>query len=110
MEYKSTIKSRPYLYKETKKAAISNTIIKEKILNQYLINQYCNDECKIKLKPIKEDRNAFERLFNKDELLEDSNITLNYRYFYERIIDGEISIDELYINESNIKKARRIVQ
>lgn len=74
----------------------SNTIIKEKILNQYLINQYCNDQCKIKLKPIKEDRNAFERLFNKDELLEESNITLNYRYFYERIIDGEISIDELY--------------
>lgn len=74
----------------------SNTIIKEKILNQYLINQYCNEECKIKLKPIKEDRNAFERLFNRDELLEESNITLNYRYFYERIIDGEISIDELY--------------
>lgn len=74
----------------------SNTIIKEKILNQYLINQYCNDECKIKLKPIKEDRNAFERLFNEEELLEESNITINYRYFYERIIDGEITIDELY--------------
>lgn len=74
----------------------SNTIIKEKILNQYLINQYCNEECRIKLKPIKEDREAFERLFSKDDLLEDSNITINYRYFYERIIDGEISIDELY--------------
>lgn len=74
----------------------SNTVIKEKILNQYLINQYCNDECKIKLKPIKEDRDAFERLFNKDELLEESNITLNYRYFYDRITIGEITIDELY--------------
>lgn len=74
----------------------SNTIIKEKILNQYLINQYSNEECKIKLKPIKEDRNAFERLFNDEELLEESNITLNYKYFFERIIDGEITIDELY--------------
>ncbi|GAA0783124.1 DUF262 domain-containing protein [Hathewaya limosa] len=74
----------------------SNTIIKEKILNQYLINQYCNDECKIKLKPIKEDRTAFESLFKKDELFEESNIILNYRYFYERIINGEITIDELY--------------
>lgn len=74
----------------------SNTIIKEKILNQYLINQYCDEKLKIKLKPIKEDRNAFEKLFNKEELIEESNITLNYQYFYERIIDGEITIDELY--------------
>lgn len=74
----------------------SNTIIKEKILNQYLINPYSNEECKIKLRPIKEDRNAFEKLFNNDELIEESNITLNYNYFYERIILGEITIDELY--------------
>ena len=74
----------------------SDSIIKEKILNQYLINQYSNEGCKIKLKPIKEDRNAFEKLFSKDELIEESNITLNYNYFYERIILGEITIDELY--------------
>ncbi|NFG40380.1 DUF262 domain-containing protein [Clostridium botulinum] len=74
----------------------SNSIIKEKILNQYLINQYSNEELKIKLKPIKEDRNAFEKLFNKDELIAESNITLNYNYFYERIIVGEVTIDELY--------------
>lgn len=74
----------------------SKSIIKEKILNQYLINQYSNEECKIKLKPIKEDRNAFEKLFSKDELIEESNITLNYNYFYERIIIGEITIDDLY--------------
>lgn len=74
----------------------SDSIIKEKIMNQYLINQYSNEECKIKLKPIKEDRNAFEKLFSKDELIEESNITLNYNYFYERIILGEITIDELY--------------
>lgn len=74
----------------------SDNIIKEKILNQYLINQYSSEECKIKLKPIKEDREAYEKLFNRDELVEESNITANYKYFYERIIDGEITIDELY--------------
>ena len=74
----------------------SKNIIKEKILNQYLINQYCNDESKIKLKPIKDDRKAFEHLINGRELIEESNITLNYRYFYNKIIYGEISIDELY--------------
>ena len=55
-----------------------------------------SEECKIKLKPIKEDREAYEKLFNRDELVEESNITANYKYFYERIIDGEITIDELY--------------
>lgn len=74
----------------------SDTIIKEKILNQYLINQYSSEEYKIKLKPIKDDRDAFERLFSRDDLLEESNITINYRYFYDRIINGEITIDELY--------------
>ena len=74
----------------------SDKIIKQKILNQYLTNPYSDKENRIKLRPIKEDREAFEKLFNRDELEEDSNITSNYRYFYERIIDGEITIDELY--------------
>ncbi|MDK0980620.1 DUF262 domain-containing HNH endonuclease family protein [Clostridium perfringens] len=74
----------------------SKNIIKEKILNQYLINQYCSYESRIKLKPIKDDRKAFEHLINGEELIEESNITLNYRYFYNKIIYGEISIDELY--------------
>ncbi|HAT4208827.1 TPA: DUF262 domain-containing protein [Clostridium perfringens] len=74
----------------------SKNIIKEKILNQYLINQYCSYESRIKLKPIKDDRKAFEHLINGRELIEESNITLNYRYFYNKIIYGEISIDELY--------------
>ncbi|WP_297638440.1 DUF262 domain-containing HNH endonuclease family protein [uncultured Clostridium sp.] len=74
----------------------SAEIIKEKVLNQYLVNPYRNDESKIKLRPIKEDRNVFIKLFEDEELIEDSNITVNYRYFYERIIDGEITIDQLY--------------
>jgi uncharacterized protein with ParB-like and HNH nuclease domain len=75
----------------------TDSIIKEKIMNQYLINQYSNDDRKLKLKPIKDDRDAFEKLFSSDdEYIEDSNITANYKYFYNRIIEGEISIDELY--------------
>lgn len=75
----------------------ANGIIKEKIMNQYLINQYCEDEDrKLKLKPIKNDKEAFERLFNNEEFIENSNVTINYRYFYERIINGEISIQELF--------------
>lgn len=72
-------------------------IIKEKIINQYLINQYMYDDKKLKLKPIKDDREAFEKLFhNDDDFVEESNITVNYKYFYNRILEEEISIDELY--------------
>jgi uncharacterized protein with ParB-like and HNH nuclease domain len=75
----------------------TNDIIKEKIINQYLINQYIGDDKKLKLKPIKDDRVAFEKLFNTDEeFIEESNITTNYKYFYKRILEEEISIDELY--------------
>lgn len=86
------------IYNILKKGRLkSNDIIKEKIINQYLINQYIGDDRKLKLKPIKNDRTAFEKLFNDDEeFIEESNITTNYKYFYERILEGEISIDELY--------------
>lgn len=75
----------------------TDNIIKEKIMNQYLINQYINDDRKLKLKPIKDDRAAFEKLFNDNEkYINESNITTNYKYFYNRILDGEVSIDDLY--------------
>lgn len=75
----------------------SSSIIKEKIINQYLINQYVDDDRKLKLKPIKDDRTAFEKLFNNDEeYISESNIVTNYKYFYDRILKGEISIDDLY--------------
>lgn len=74
----------------------SDEIIKEKIMNQYLINQYCNNDRKLKLKPIKNDRNAFERLFSGKELISDSNITENYKYFYNRISKCEVPIEKLF--------------
>ena len=44
----------------------ANGIIKEKLTNQYLINQYCeDDDIKLKLKPIKNDRQAFEKSYRK---------------------------------------------
>lgn len=69
--------------------------LREKILNYYLINPYIDDERKLKLQPIKDDKIAFERLFEK-EYIEDSNITSNYMYFYNRLQKEEISIIELY--------------
>lgn len=70
----------------------------EKIENTYLIDPYQTDERKLRLKPIKDDCNAFDAVVKNDEssFMEGSNITSNYLYFFQRIGKKEISIDELY--------------
>ncbi len=43
-------------------------------------------DTRIKLKPVKNDRNAFGKLFDEEsEHIPDSNLTINYNYFYSRI-------------------------
>lgn len=69
----------------------------DKILKKYLIDEYEPEEKRIKLKPIKNDQKAFGILFEKDEEhILDSNLTINYQYFYDRIQREELSIDELF--------------
>ena len=69
----------------------------DKILKKYLINEDEPEEKRIKLKPIKNDQKAFGILFDQDEeYIPDSNLTINYRYFYDRIQHGELDIDELF--------------
>ncbi|OHD19373.1 MAG: hypothetical protein A2Y34_02905 [Spirochaetes bacterium GWC1_27_15] len=71
------------------------------VIFEYLLGKYSEKE-KIKLRPIKNDNEAFKKLFNiSDDKIKDSNITNNYYYFIERIKKNEISIDELF---SAIKK------
>lgn len=55
-----------------------------------------NSRAKFKLKPVKNDAAAYQKLFNDQAPIEDSNITRNYRYFCDRIAQGELSGDELW--------------
>ncbi len=69
----------------------------DKIYKTYLIDEWQEDETRIKLKPVKNDSAAFGRLFRDEAAhIKDSNLTINYDYFYSRIQKEEISIDELY--------------
>lgn len=69
----------------------------EKIYKTYLIDEWQDDDTRIKLKPVKNDRKAFGKLFAKEtEHIPDSNLTINYNYFYSRIQKEEITLDELY--------------
>lgn len=69
----------------------------EKIYKTYLIDEWQDDETRIKLKPVKNDRNAFQKLFHADsEHVPDSNLTINYNYFCSRLQKEEITVDQLY--------------
>lgn len=69
----------------------------DKIYKTYLIDEWQEDETRIKLKPVKNDKNAFDSLFKEtSNHVQESNLTVNYNYFYSRIQKEEITIDELY--------------
>lgn len=75
----------------------NDAILCSRIEESYLIDKYQPEEKKVKLKPIKDDQDAFLKLFDdKYEYNKFSNVTRNYQYFYERIQKNEISIDELF--------------
>lgn len=69
----------------------------KQIYEDFLVDKYKPQDTRIKLKPVKNDSIAFGKLFeSEDEYIRDSNLTANYKYFYERIQNEEITIDELF--------------
>ena len=84
------------LIKEGKVSPQTETMAQE-IFEDYLVDKHQPKETRIKLKPVKNDRSAFEKLFElEDENDRQSNLTYNYEYFYNRIQKEEISIEDLY--------------
>ena len=85
------------LLKEEKLIADDSKLI-DKVYNKYLVDEYDPTEKRIKLKAVNKDLEAFEKLFDEEpsEYIPNSDITINYLYFYERIQKEEISIDALY--------------
>ncbi|MCD8198470.1 MAG: DUF4268 domain-containing protein [Lachnospiraceae bacterium] len=71
--------------------------LKQRIFENYLVDKYQPEDTRIKLKPVKNDQMAFGRLFAEPEsYIRESNLTVNYQYFYDRIQKQEITIDQLY--------------
>ena len=70
----------------------------EKIFKRYLVDEYQEDERKVKLKPIKKDMEAFDALLykSKEQYIKESNVTRNYDFFYDRVIRSGLTIDELF--------------
>ena len=69
----------------------------QRIYEEYLVDKWQPEDTRIKLKPVKNDQTAFGRLFSEtSEHIRESNLTVNYEYFYDRIQKQEITIDQLY--------------
>lgn len=85
------------LFKE-KKVEVEDSVLCEKIEKKFLIDEYRKEDRKLRLKPIKENCIAFDNLLKnvKGDFIENSNITQNYYYFYNRIQKKELTIEQLY--------------
>ena len=84
-----------YALIDDSKIVSENNNLKDMILEEYLIDKW-EDEEKIKLNQFKMIINAFVALFNRKEVIQDSNITINFNYFYNYILEHNISVDNLY--------------
>jgi len=86
------------IYKILENNLLNSSVNNEQIRDEYLINKYSKDDKKIRLKPVKNDKDAFSSLFlNEEEYIQDTNITLNYQYFYNRILENKITLDKLFL-------------
>ncbi|WP_202421819.1 DUF262 domain-containing protein [Gordonia sp. SID5947] len=67
-----------------------------KIRDSYLVLKDKHAAVKFKLKPVKNDNDAYSRLLRGDTPIESSTVTANYRYFRERIAGGELGGDQIW--------------
>ncbi len=69
-------------------------------IDDYLIDKYDKSDRKVRLKPFRDDCTAFDNLLFRDEseFIGNSKVTINYRYFYDRIVTiRELTPDELFL-------------
>ncbi|OON98251.1 MAG: hypothetical protein ATN36_01075 [Epulopiscium sp. Nele67-Bin005] len=84
----------------------------DEIMFYYLQNRNPrNEDDKIKLKPIKDDKKAYEALFKKKNFIKNCNITTNYEFFYEFFKDGleEKSLENLKLFYNTTIRKLKIV-
>lgn len=72
--------------------------LNDQIMERFIISKWAKEGDRIKLIPVKRDRKALHSLIfdEEDEYIENSNLTINYKYFYERLKKDAHHIDEIY--------------
>lgn len=79
-------------------AKTENERVCDKIMKSYIIDEYSTDRIKVRLKPTKGDNEAFLKIVvnDKDNFIEDSNVTKNYHILYDMVTTMPFSIDQMY--------------
>ena len=73
------------------------TDLNEQIMQRFIIAPWAKKDDKIKLRSVRDDRPALEKLFGPvDDYDRGSNLTINYQFFYDQILKEEVTVDELY--------------
>ena len=69
----------------------------EQISQRFLISPWASEDDKIKLRPVKGDRDALAKLFGDEQDYDlGSNLTLNYRFFCDMLLKAEVPVEDLY--------------
>lgn len=69
----------------------------EQISQRFLISPWADEDDKIKLRPVKSDREALKKLFGDEQDYDySSNLTINYQFFYDMVMKEEVPVEELY--------------
>lgn len=69
----------------------------EQISQRFLISPWASEDDKIKLRPVKSDREALVKLFGDEEDYDhSSNLTINYKFFYDMLLKEEVPVADLY--------------
>jgi len=83
------------------KLVTTNNTLTQEIEYQFLVNQFSkNKDCRMKLKPFRDDSKAYSALYNEnEEMVVDSKITENYLFFYKELekrnIDPQLLFDAI---------------
>ena len=74
-----------------------NGKLDEQISQRFLVSPWASEDDRIKLRPVKSDRDALVKLFGDEEDYDcSSNLTINYQFFYEMVAKEEIPVADLY--------------
>lgn len=79
-------------------AASQDQALHNEIMDRFLIAPWAQEDDKVKLHPVKGDREALEKILagDKDGLVQGSNLTVNYRFFEEQIRRRGLGLRDLY--------------
>jgi len=81
------------IYKVINNGLFEAEVNKEQVKDEYLQNKYSKDDKKIRLKPVKNDKNAFLALFkNEDDYIQDEISIDNIFYAIKQLVIVEIEL------------------